>query len=738
MDLRLLLSVLLAAPLTAAVPAVLPGQAASPAGMDSARADSVRMVSAKADSAKAVPAADTAAARIQAAPPDSAAAAPDNRLPPAIASDPRASGAARVEVKARRSVTASNHQTVRDRDLKQRVIMEPSDILKVTPGLVTSTHAGGGKANQYFIRGFDADHGTDLAIWVDGMPVNNVSHGHGQGYADLNFIIPEIYDRVEVDKGPYNVQYGDFATAGVVKMASRNFMPENMVSLRGGMFGTSRALAVATLNAPLKPLVAAEVFRYDGPYDNPEDLERYNVYLKAPMPAGAGNQLSLTLMGYGNSWNASGQIPLREVEAGRLSKWGTEDPTDGGNSQRYSASLDYSSMPTPNEQIAISAYYIDYNLSLYSNFTFFARDSVMGDQINQQDDRSVMGMNASYRKRASLFGMPTSTLIGMGSRFDRIETRLAYTKERVAFDRKVGALTREGALSAYVMQTFTPSKWLYIEAGSRADLFSFNVEDELHPLGDTSLTGAKNASILSPKVNVVVTPVAGTDVFLNYGEGFHSNDARGIISRAAPARPLTKARGYEAGARTNLFGKLDLAASAWYMDLDGELVWVGDDGGTEERGATTRRGLDAEARYEILDWLWADVDYTASHARYKEDAGGGTAVALAPTKTLCGGLSVAHKSGVHGSLRGQYISDRPATEDESLTAEGYLIFDLGLGWRYRHVEATLNIANLFDSDWRQTQFANESRLPGESGPVADLHIVPGTPFKVQGGLAYFF
>ena len=649
------------------------------------------------------------------------------------------------EARTRKAVTPSNSQVIRDRDLALRPMLDPADILKVTPGLFVAQHAGGGKANQYFLRGFDIDHGTDLSLWFDGMPINMISHGHGQGYADLHFIIPELVEKVEVSKGPYYVEYGDLATAGAVSMDARRRFGESRVSLSGGMFNTYRSLGILTLDhAPFRPTLAAEISRSDGPFDSPEDMERYNLYLKAPLLENETTTLDVTLMGYGAGWNGSGQVPARLVDAGLLDRFGSVDPTEGGHSQRHSVSMEFISNPNPAEEWKASAYMIDYRLSLYSNFTFYARDSVNGDGINQRDDRVISGFNASYKRDYALGGLAMSSLFGLGTRNDRIHNNLDYSRKRTVFDHVTDADVREGSLSAYFMESITPFEWLYAEAGVRGDHFGFDVTDRLRPEGDSTLTGVKDASIFSPKVNVVVTPFRNTDIYANYGEGFHSNDARGVTSKTDPARPLTKARGYEMGARTRLFDRVDLGLSLWKLDMDGEFVWVGDDGSTEEGLPSERLGVDAEARVQILPWLWADFDMTKSSSEYTRNAGNGKAVALAPRLTWAGGVSVLHPSGFSGSLRGQSLDDRPADEAGNFTAQGFTVFDLAAGYRFRNWEARLNVQNVFDTEWRSAQFENDSRIAGgsrypyEAEPVTDIHFVPGTPMNAQASLNFYF
>ncbi|MDQ3000642.1 MAG: TonB-dependent receptor [Fibrobacterota bacterium] len=667
---------------------------------------------------------------------------------PASAQDPDTSAIQLPEVTARgaRPFTAASSQTIRDRDFALRVMLKPTDLIKVTPGLFTGQHAGGGKANQYFLRGFDIDHGTDLALWVDGMPVNSVSHGHGQGYADLHFIIPELFDRVEVNKGPYFAEYGDFATAGAVRMRTKERIRESSAELSAGQFNSYRFLGIyAGRDTVHQPVLAAEVYRDDGPFTNPEDLSRFKLFFRSGLVKTSTSDLTLTLMSYGSDWNGSGQVPMREVEAGRLDRFGSIDPSEGGNSQRHSASMALRSVPDDRSEFTASAYLINYRLSLYSNFTFFAADPVNGDQIEQTDSRTISGFNVAYRTQRSALGLEWTTLVGLDMRNDLIENALGTSKERQSLGRIVDADIRESGMGLYAQEEVSPLKWLRLVGGIRADYFGFDVSDRLQSPSDTApsfsgttTSGARSASIFSPKANAIIGPFLRTELYLNYGQGFHSNDARGVVKRPGGVTPLTKAIGYEIGLRNDLIPRVDLAASLWKLDLESELVWVGDEGVTEARGPTERFGVDAEARVKILTWLWADADLTLSQATYTENAGNANAVALAPTATFAGGFSGRHSSGLKGSLRVQHIADRPATEDESLTAEGFTVVNLGLGWRWKNVEANLSLANLFDVEWREAQFANESRLPGESEPVADIHFVPGAPFQAQGGIRVYF
>jgi outer membrane receptor protein involved in Fe transport len=661
-------------------------------------------------------------------------------------------------VTARRSFTAASSSTVRDRDFLLRPRPRPVDILQVVPGLYVNQHAGGGKANQYFLRGFDADHGTDVALSVDGVPVNMVSHGHGQGYADLNWIIPELIERVEVSKGPYSAQHGDFATAGAINLVTRRNFEKSQVTLGGGSFESWRGLLIAAPDVEgWEPVIAGQVYGTNGPFENPERLQRYNVFAQATRQLSERSSLSVTLTSYGSGWDASGQIPLREVQAGRLSRFGEVDPNEGGSSQRHSLYGTWRSRTDGDGEVQLMAYAVRYRLNLFSNFTFFSVDPENGDMIEQHDDRTLAGLQASYRFRREWRDMAFETTVGTQLRTDAIANGLFTSRARERLERVVDANVREGSLGVYAQEDITFTPWLRAVLGLRGDLFGFDVEDHLEDADaqDMKSSGARQAARLSPKASLVFGAIPNTELYLNAGAGFHSNDARGVVRQPDPVTPLTQARGYEFGARTRLFDALDLAGSLFRLDLDSELVWVGDEGTTEARGATRRQGLEAEARLRILPWLFADADLTLSRATFVENAGNGDAVALAPTLILAGGFSARHPNGFFGRLGVLHLGDRPATEDRFLTAKGFTRMDATVGYKASRFEASLGLQNVLNTEWREAQFANVSRLPAEAGPEScpagtrpagedtfegceDLHFTPGAPFNAQATLSVFF
>jgi outer membrane receptor protein involved in Fe transport len=650
-----------------------------------------------------------------------------------------------------RPITAASSMVVRSRDFALRPIRRPADILEVAPGLVVVQHAGGGKANQYYLRGFDADHGTDVAFSFDGVPINNPSHAHGQGYADANWIIPEVVERIEVDKGPYFVKHGDFATAGAVNLVTRRALAENLAKFSAGRFDMYRGVVMGGRElGPGDTLFAVEGAGQDGPFVHPEDYDRYKLFARVGYGDGPWES-DVTFTSYRGTWNASGQIPLREVRAGRLDRFDSIDPSEGGTSQRHQLYARTSWKPDDRQEANVLAYGVYYDLDLFSNFTFFARDPVHGDEIEQKDKRFFGGGEARYTRRLEVGGFETALTAAVGARGDHIGEQLNYVAQRDFLARQTDHDVQQVNAFGYVSADTTWTPWLRTVVGLRFDDLYFDVDDNLESTTSDDLKGqgTKNDTLVSPKASVVLSPVAGTDVFLNYGEGFHSNDARGAVRDVNPTDPSAKARGAELGVRTRLFDRLDLAASFWMLDLDSEIVFVGDEGTTEPSGATRRVGGELEVRYRILDWLFFDVDYTQTVAKFRFARDVADDVPLAPRFTVNGGITARREDGLFGSIRTRAISARPANEQNTIRAAGYTIWDLQLGKRFELTEARsggyvkaltfqLDVLNLFDHDNREAQFATDSRLAFEPQVVSDLNFTPGYPLTAIGSIALSF
>ena len=649
--------------------------------------------------------------------------------------------------------SAASSESVQAFDLLTRPTASAQDLLRLVPGLITAQHAGGGKAEQIFLRGFDADHGTDVAVHVDGAPVNMVSHGHGQGYADLHFVIPETVERMDVSKGPYHADDGDFATAGSVRFATRDRLDASLVRVRGGSFGAFETTALVGLpgGGTSDAYAAAQVVRTDGPFAASQDFHRVNLFGKATRSLASGAVVRASAGGFASAWNASGQVPERAIAQGAITRFGALDAGEGGATSREDVRVAYDDGP-----LHLDAYGIRYRFKLFSNFTFFLNDPVNGDMIEQTDRRVVAGANVRYA-RAHALGTRTGTFtLGGTLRSDAGAVALYQSPGRVRGAVLVDSRVDERALGLFAEEDLALSPRLRVVAGLRADYFTFDVDDALDGQASAAVhaSGVSQALLVSPKATVVFSPTDALDVFVNAGTGFHSNDARAAVYadrlRRAPGgvsaedlaasrqAALPRAFAGELGARARVLGRLTLAAALWRLDLDEEYVYVGDAGTTEPSGRSRRVGIDLEARGALLPWLVADLDVNLSRGILVDEPEGANAVPLAPRLTSTGGLTAQRTDGLSASLRYVHVGDRPANEDGSVRALGYTVVTLGGAYRWRALELSAVVENLLDVDWNEAQFDTESRLRSEAVSVSELHFTPGNPRGVRLGLACRF
>ena len=639
-----------------------------------------------------------------------------------------------VVVTAPPPVSASSEVFIPGLDFELRPQGRPADVVRLIPGFVISQHQGGGKAEQYFLRGFDADHGTDVALFIDGLPVNHRSHAHGQGYADLHFLIPETVLRLEAFKGPYFVEYGDFATAGAVNFVMRDVVDENIAEAAGGSFATQRYL---TLFSPtrdaLKTLVAVEYYRSDGPFEHPNGYERLNLFAKARATLSEGMDVTAWASHYQADWHGSGEIPVRAVRAGLISRFGAVDPNEGGQTQRTNVNLEWRWRPDDVQQVSIRGYGSYYVLDLFNDFTFFLDDPQNGDGINQRDRRYLAGLDAQYQHQSRPLGVSLTSTGGFQYRIDTPRVVLAHSVQRHQLERTQDVEIVEQSYSPFVKFDLVPLPWLRLVTGARGDFFSYNVHSRVNTTGD-DLNGSVTKSRPNVKANVILGPWYQTELFANFGTGFHSNDARAVIS--APTKPaLPTARGYEFGVRSKVVPRTEFSLTYWVIDLASELVFVGDEGTTEARGPSHREGLEFATRVKILDWLTFSGDVSASRAEFDT----GAAVPLAPRLTARADLTARLPWGLSSSLAMRHLGDRYADEDRHQTARGYTLFDFTARYRYKWLEAFVSIENLTNVEWREAQFFFTSRLAGEpASGVPDIHYTPGNPRSVLGGLAVRF
>lgn len=621
--------------------------------------------------------------------------------------------------------------------LEARPLLRPGAVLEAVPGLVVTQHSGEGKANQYFLRAFNLDHGTDIATRIDGMPINMPTHGHGQGWTDLNFLIPELVRDVRYKKGPYFADEGDFASAAAVRMSLLNEVQPGFAELGLGENGYQRSLVIND-NAVSsgKLLYAVEAYHNDGPYVHPDNYRKFNGVLRYSQ-GDENNGYSVTAMAYQGKWNATDQIPQRAINEGLVPRFGALDPTDGGNSDRQSLSANWAHQSGAGDTRA-SAYFIHSQLDLYSDFTFFMNDPVHGDQFQQHDDRKIAGVDLSHTYYNTLWGTEMAHLFGFQQRVDWINVGLFHTEARALLS-TTGEHSVQEASSAFYYEN--NAKWTSTFRsilGVRGDYYDFNVSDHL----DAANSGNKTAAIVNPKLGLVFGPFDKTTYFINAGGGFHSNDARGVTKAVDPATPLVRAKSAEVGVRSLAIPKLDTQIAVFMLDLASELVFVGDAGTTEASGATRRMGVEWVNLYHFNPWLTADANFAFSRGRFKEDVGSppnvGRYIPGSPTMVINAGLTVQRPSGWFGSLRMRSFGERPLIEDNSAKSAAFTTFDTAVGYeKAKSWRMALDVFNLLDKEWNDIEYFYESQLAGEPAPRADYHIHPGEPRIVRLSFRYY-
>lgn len=608
------------------------------------------------------------------------------------------------------------------------------DLLRIVPGLVIAQHAGGGKAEQIFLRGFDADHGTDVNIAVDDAPINMVSHGHGQGYADLHFIIPETIEAIDVVKGPYFARYGDLTTAGSISFRTKNSLDKSLVKLEGGAFNTYRALTLLSNPVTITGVnsyVAAEIYGTKGYFDAPQDMQRVNLFAKATSEMES-SLLSASIMSFASGWDASGQIPERAVNSGAIGRFGSINDLEGGSTSRTTGILKYETRGQ--DPFTVSASVTSYDFRLFSDFTFFARDSARGDMIEQTDNRTIIGLKAEKQLMWPIAdNLFSHTRLGMNFRSDDIAVGLYEDSLRARHTAIVDASIVQRQIGPYIEQEFiTP--FAHLQLGLRVDYVNYNVVNNLD-LGDQP-SGIAQQFVVSPKANLSIPFHKSTTLFLNSGFGFHSNDARAVVQEKG--RPLPRAFGSELGLRyVTKDALLSTSAALWVLDLEEELVYVGDEGTTEISGRTRRAGIDLEMDIRPLDWLTLSSSLTLSQGRYRDLPEGENRIPLAPDRTLTGSVTTRFDE-LAAALHVRHVGDRPANETGSVIALGYTVLDLTAQYTIGNYMIFGGIDNLLDVKWNEAQFDTESRLRQESEPVSELHFTPGTPRSLKLGIGYMF
>ncbi|WP_338814878.1 TonB-dependent receptor [Bernardetia sp. Wsw4-3y2] len=628
-------------------------------------------------------------------------------------------------------------QLITDIDIQTNPVNSSQDILRKIPGLFIGQHAGGGKAEQIFLRGFDIDHGTDISISVDGLPVNMVSHAHGQGYADLHFVIPETIEKIDFGKGVYYEDKGNFTTVGYVDFNTKQKLDYNSIKLEVGQFDTYRLLGMFNLINTNKnnAYIATEFQSSDGAFESPQNFNRINIFGKYTGVISDTDKISITASHFTSKWDASGQIPQRAVDSGLISRFGAIDDTEGGNTSRSNLKIDYDKLITKNSSLKSSVYLSQYDFELFSNFTFFLEDPINGDQIKQKENRIIYGVNTEYNESFSTSGLNGNWKLGISLRNDQTnDTELSHTLNRTKTleQIKLGDIN-ETNLGAYIATDIYINKWTF-NPSLRVDYFDFQYNDVLLP---TYKTQEETKAIVSPKFNIFYNHSQKLQLYLKTGKGFHSNDTRVVVAEEGK-KILPAAYGFDAGFIWKPTPKMLFNIAYWYLYLEQGFVYVGDAGIVEPSGKTKRQGVDLSYRYQPLSWLFWSFDANYTYARSIDEAKEMDYIPLAPDFTLVSGFNIIHRSGIYGSLNMRYLDNRPANEDNSIVAKGYTIFDLNAGYKWRRFNFGFQIQNLFDTDWNETQFATESQLQNETEPVEEITFTPGTPFFIKTSIQFNF
>ena len=652
-----------------------------------------------------------------------------------------------------------NPGSVNGIDLKLRPVNNTQDLMRLVPGLFTAQHQGGGKAEQIFLRGFDCDHGTDVNVSVDNMPVNMVSHAHGQGFANTHFIIPESVQAVDYGKGPYQVDKGDFCTAGYVAFKTRTDLDNSFVKAEGGMYNYFRSAVGLNLinrnmngNSHQDAYIMGEYSYNRSYFDLSQNFNRFNLLGKYTNYISGNKILTLTLSGFNSFWDASGQIPTRAITEGIIDRYGDIDP-EGGATSRYNMNLQYFQCINTNSYFKTNIYLTYYQFKRYSDFTYFAIDTVNGDQIRQAEQRTLTGYNSEYTTNYTLAQLKMKTQAGGGLRYDNImNDELSHTLNQSItlhdslFHPELGDV-HETNVFGYINQTIFLLPQLVLNIGTRYDLFIQQYDNKLATEGNSKSTFT-NARF-SPKAGIYYNFTDKFRLYCSFGNGFHTNDTRALAlgqqlgSSAIVTNTIPRAFSQDIGLVCKPTDKLLLSAAIWDLDLQQEFTYDGDVAVIDTSGRTRHYGLDCSGRYELLKWLYLDVDLNFSHGRETDQPTGHNYIPLAPSFTSIGGATVKVTKNLLASLRYRHMNDRPANSENTLTAKGYTVFDAVVNYSCLHYEFGLQVQNLFNVQWNEAQFATETRLRYPNGmlePVSktDVCLTPGTPIFLKMSAALKF
>jgi outer membrane receptor protein involved in Fe transport len=623
-------------------------------------------------------------------------------------------------------------------DFEDRPLSRVGELVEVIPGVVATQHSGEGKANQYFLRGFNLDHGTDFSASVDGVPVNLRTHGHGQGYLDLNFVIPEIVERVDFRKGPYRASTGDFSAAGSARYTTYDDLGEEFVELSLGEFGYLRGVAAGDfdLTDNTELMLALEAETYDGPWTLDQDLEKLNAFAKLTRETGPW-RVEVSASAYSSSWTSTDQVPLRAVESGLIDRFGFIDPDLGGETTRIALNGQGVYSHADGAETQFGAYAVDYDFALFSNFAYLLDDPVNGDEFEQLDKRTYFGATLAHERHIN---DRLSLRLGAETRFDDIsDIGLFRTAARQRLSTVRRDSVEEFSLSAWVEAEYAVMPRLRATLGLRGDYY----EADVNAISEPANGGSADDTLLSPSIALAWEASDGIEFYANYGQGFHSNDVRGATITIDPVSGdpvdrvpiLVRAEGAELGARLER-GPWRASLALFTLDLDSELVFVGDAGTTEPNDASSRTGVEASLFWQPTDWLVADLSAAFTNAEL--DLPGNETNIPGAVESVIGGGVVARLDPWTFSARLRHFGEAPLIEDGSVTSEPTTLVNLGGSYDWRNITLSVELLNAFDAEDADITYFFGSRLPGEASLVEDIHFHPVEPRQVRASVRYRF
>ena len=626
-------------------------------------------------------------------------------------------------------------------DLQLRPLAREGELQETIPGMIVTQHSGDGKANQYFVRGFNLDHGTDFQTSIEGMPLNMPTHAHGQGYTDLNMLIPELVSYIDYRLGVYYAEVGDFGSAGAAEYHLARALDRPFVTATGGEHAMARVAAGASARLGSgHALFGGELKGYDGPWDVAEQLRKASGLVSYSFNGGE-SQYYVVAMAYHNQWNATDQIPLRAVEDGQITRFGQIDPTDGGNTSRYSLAASWRRAGAERAD-EVRLFAIQSSLSLFSNFEYRLNDTTQGDQFNQREHRVVLGGQATRTQQLGRVGGPHVLTGGIQGRYDIVSPVGLY---RTAARTRIGTVreddVRELGTGVFVEARSRWTPWLRSEVGLRGDAYWFDVASD-----DPVNSGSRKATIVSPKASLMIAPSAKAEFYLSGGLGFHSNDARGTTITVDPATgepaqrvdPLVRSSGGELGVRASLARGWRSTLSLWALRLESELLFVGDGGTTEPAAASRRRGVTWANFYRPTAHLAFDADISFAHARFSGVPADQEHIPGALENVVAAGITwTSLGRGPYASVRLRHFGAYPLIEDNSVRATPTNLINAEVGFARTGLRVQLSVLNLFDEVANDIEYYYTSRLAGEpAGGVDDIHFHPVEPRQVRLSIAW--